>query len=306
MTTPSTDTTTTTTTPVQAAASLPAGSPERAAAMADLYNGRHDGQTAGPDAPEGIPAKFWNKETGAVNVEALLASYKALEGKLGQKAPTTAETPATTATTPAATTEAAATTTTTTPTKLEIPEGTPAPEAVAKVVEAAGLDAAQLQAQIVKTGKLDDASVDALTKQGVPKALIDAHVETVKELVRVQQEANAAAAVTYAGGEQSLNAMIAWAGQNLQADEKTRLNTMLASADWKMGLDVLKARFGAASKTAGEPGLLQGNNSAPPPAGYRSRQDWIRDIQNPDYKKSPAFRAQVLQRYSASQFDLDK
>jgi hypothetical protein len=44
-------------------------------------------ETADPKKPEGVPEKFWDAEKGEVRIDALLASYLALEKKLSQTIP---------------------------------------------------------------------------------------------------------------------------------------------------------------------------------------------------------------------------
>ena len=48
-------------------------------------NGQPQEQQEQTDRPEYISEKFWDKDRGEVNIEALGSSYKSLETKLGQR-----------------------------------------------------------------------------------------------------------------------------------------------------------------------------------------------------------------------------
>ena len=282
-------------------ATLTKGTPEYEAAAAELYNGRHNpASPLSPETPEGVPEKFFDKESGQVNVAALLASYKALEAKLGAPAPANDQTaPAAGAEPTAAPTDPAAAP------KLEIPAGSVDP--VADLVTAAGLNVDALGAKIMKTGKLDDTDYAAIEKLGIPRPLIDQHVNAMKQLGEITQAENTRQAVAMFGNEAAMDATLKWAAATYTEAEQARLNAKLNSADWRDAVKVLRSDYMAANPGASEPTLRTGgggNNQVE--QGYRAKQDWVRDMQRPEYKKDAAFRAKVAARHAVSTWDLDR
>ena len=293
---------TTETSATAAAAALPPGSPERAAAMADLYTGRHNpGSALAGARPENVPEKFWDPDKGTVRQDALLSAYLAMEAKQGA-----AKTEVPAGTDPNADTPPADGAVP----KLEIPEGK---DPVEHVVTAAGLNVEALSAKIVTDGKLDDADIAAIEKLGIPRALIDAHVTAVSKAAQTAVAENDASAATALGGADRMAKVLEWAGANLPDAEKARLNGMLKSAGWRDAVDVLNSRYSAAHPASAatiaasrEPNLRQGNNSPPTVAGYRSVSERTADMNNPKYRTDPAFRAQVRARMAVSTYDLDR
>lgn len=234
--------------------------------------------------PEGGAEKFYNKETGEYNWQAHAkeAEYRLKNGKDKPE---------------------------------EKPEDKPAdgekkPDAdaaAADVVTKAGLNVQTLRDQIVTSGKLDDAAVEALvTKGGVPKELVEDYVALAKYRI----EAETSKAVDYAGGQEGWNSLNKFAAEAMAPEERAEVNRLLGSPSWKLGIDLIRNRQAASSKTAGEPTLRSGDSSAQPTAnGYRSRAEMMRDMQDQRYrghKKDPAFIRSVQDKLAVSTFDLDK
>lgn len=219
-----TDTTTTTTTTQTKAPAKPAlGTPEHDQAMLDRFSrGTAPEGSDQPVKPENVPDKFWNAQKGGVDLDALLQSYGELERKMSApKDPPK----------PDASTEAKA------DDKKE--EGTGDKSAEQEVAEAAGLDWTALETQVQTTGKLDDASIEAITKLGIPKEIVEAHVEAVK----MAQEFAVMRTANYVGGQQNLDFLMSEAATKLTPAEIEEYDRQLASPNWKMALDSLKAKF---------------------------------------------------------------
>jgi hypothetical protein len=228
-----------------------------------------DPTAAGVDtttAPEGVPAKFWDADKGAVNVDALLKSYGELEK--AHSAP---------------------------------PEATDH-DAAQQAVENAGLDWNNLVGKVA-AGGLEDGDYAALDTAGIPKAIVDNYLALVQnessrqtELAHqhVGGEAKMNELLGWAADNLSApeiahyNAMLA-----------TR-------DGWKPALDVIAAKAAAASKIAGEPRLQAGVSVRGGESGYTSRSQMMRDMGSAQYQTDPAFRQQVAQRLAAARFENDR
>lgn len=284
--------------------SLPPGSSERALAAAELYAGRqNNGSEMAPARPEGVPEKFWDKDTGQVNTALLLASYTALETKMGSGAPAVPAAAVAAPVVPAVPANPNAPLAIPPP-AIVIPPGT---DPVVAVVTQAGLNADALTAAIVANGDITEADYAAIAKIGIPPELIKSHVAAIRGQVNAAVTANNAKALTAFGGEERAQAVLAWAGANLQPAEVTRLNGKLKGPDFMDAVEVLNGRFAVANPAGLEPRLVQGSsgNSAAV-AGYRSTAERTKDMQNPQYRTDPAFRAQVTAKMRAATYDLDR
>lgn len=234
--------------------------------------------------PEHVPEKFWDATKGEVNVEALAKSYTELEKTRGTPTPNVAKDGVTIPATPTT-------------------EVDPAKAAV----EGAGLDWDKVSAEFVEgKGELKAETVESLVKAGIPKAMIDQHIALVKEA-----SANLTKqAVDYVGGEDTMNTLLAWAGQNLTEAEKVSYNTMLATRDqWQVALDTLATKYNGAQKTAGEPKLVDGRpgtvggGSGP---GYQSKTEMMADMSDARYKTDPKFRQDVARKMQTATWTLDR
>ncbi len=159
--------------PVVTPAAAPApGTPEHDAAMAAKVDASAAAAAANavgaPAAPAAAPATerpAWLPEK-FKSAEDMVASYKALEAKLGT-------TPA-----PAAAAPAVAT-----PVKAGAALEVPAPEAAAAAVANAGLDMGALQSEWqTNGGDLKPETYASLEKAGIPKAMVEGYVAGQKAL----------------------------------------------------------------------------------------------------------------------------
>lgn len=211
-----------------------------------------------PTKPEGVPDKFWDAEKGEVNVEALVKSYTELEKSKGEP-------------------------------KDEA-------EAEAETVEAApALDFDDLSAKVQSEDGLSDDDFAALESAGIPRNIVEAHVELLKFHQEVQTE-RAEAYIKEATGEDGASLM-AWADKNISEAEKAIYNEQLAGPNWKVAVDTLVMLRGR-SKGAGEPNLETGVAAGTQGGvGYASRDEMRADMMNPLYNTQNAegelFRQQV-------------
>lgn len=172
-------------------------------------------------------------------------------------------------------------------------------EQVDDVLSKAGLSVEDLQSQLVDGGDISAEAREALVKQGIPQALIDSYVSMAKTAM----ESTQAQAVDYAGGDTEWQTMQSWARENMEPSEVQQINTLLASPNWKLGIDALKARYQGASRTAGESTQLQTGQRNNVSDGYTSKAQMIQDIRDPRYRTDPVFRREVAERVRHAKFE---
>lgn len=237
-----------------------------------------------PVRPDNVPEKFWNDQTGEVNLEALLKSQADGAAEISKLQQAPVKTPEVIAAEKAATEKAAAERTALEPSTSD---------ASKSAIEAAREEYAQ-------NSSLTSETYDKLAASGLDKAMVDGWITGVKdaaaELTKVTYEA--------AGGEERFTAMAAWAADtdNMPAANAAAINTLLASADPQVaaqGAAQLKTYFDANADI--DPNvILTGSGGGSVGAHYESKAQMTADMRNPLYAKDAAFRAKVAQKMAAS------
>ncbi len=235
--------------------------------------------------PDNVPEKFWNAETKSVNTEALLASYAHLESKLGAGSKTAEEV------------ESAAPTTTDEASEEPAEGDDPEADKAREVAEEAGLDIPSLEAHWEEHGTLPEDTYTKLASVGVDKALVDEFVA-----YRVSQGAVIRAEMLGAvGGEEAVNKMTEWAGQNWNKDQIDAFNDAANSKSRgriEQALKALKADYDKAKGVA--PKLLKPTTTQTKGGAYGSLEELLRDQAKPEYRSDPAFRQAVIEKLSRS------
>lgn len=209
------------------------------------------------DRPSWLPEKFKSAED-------LAAAYKALETKLG------------------------------TPAKAE-PAKAPADALkIEKAPEApAGLDLGEFHKEFAETGGLGEESYGKLAKLGFDKATVDTYIAGVSALT----ERQTAQVYSIAGGQDQLQAINAWAAENLTADELDTYNRAVTSgreSDMTFALKGLVSRYRA--ENGSEPTLMTGKGTASKATGFRSSAEMKAAMADPRYESDEAYRADVADR----------
>lgn len=250
--------------------------------------------------PDGGFEKFYDQKTGAYNWQ---AHAREVQWKLDQKDKATTTPPVVKADPkPDAPPAADAAPKEGEPKPEDKPaEGDKTPDedkAAKDAAKAAGLNWDDLGAKINQTGTLEDADFEALDKVGIPKNIVEDYIKALT----IAREANAKVAHEYAGGKDKLDAALAWASTNLDRGEILEINRTLASANWKVGIDAVMARFSKNSKGANEPTLLTGGNAPGTGSeGYKDQAEMIAAINKRNdkgqrlYDADPNYRARVRQ-----------
>lgn len=160
-----------------------------------------------------------------------------------------------------------------------------------EAVESAGLDMDALSAEYEENGELTEESYEALAKVGITKEMVETFIAGQEAKVSgVRSEL-----LESVGGDEGYNEMISWAAENLSEAEIDAFNSVLEGGDFnatKMAVENLGAKYTRANGS--EPARQLGGKASSGTGGvYESTADLMKDMQNPEYAKNPAFRAKV-------------
>jgi hypothetical protein len=262
----------------------PAGHDAAMAAKFDAAQVAPGSEGTVPERPAHIPEKFW--KDGAVDVEGLAKSYGELEKKQG--APKE-EKPAETTTQEAPKSAAEVT-----------PElaATATPDTTKQALKGAGLDYDAISARFQTTGELAAEDRAALKGIGLTDAVIDSYVEGQKASANAFAESVTASV----GGMEEFKKVQTWGAANMSPAEKVAFNNIMNGNDAeaaKLAITGLHAKYTA--KMGAEPSLVNSGNTTPSLGPvYRDNAELMKDMQDPRYKTSEAFRRDVRERLNRS------
>lgn len=238
--------------------------------------------------PDNVPEKFWDAEKGALNADALLASYGELEKKLGAGATAAPESG------------------TTLPSDANTPndgEGGGAGEEDADkantVAEDAGIDMEAAEAHFAEHGELPEDVYEKAAAIGFDKEAVNEYVAyRVAQADRIREEL-----MSPLGGEESVQKMIAWASEAWAEDKAAAFNEAFEGKDrgrMELVLQALKADYDKAHGV--RPKLVQGGTGKSTSGGvYTSIEQLMADQRDPRYAKDPAYRDAVIAKLARSQ-----
>ena len=149
-------------------------------------------------------------------------------------------------------------------------------------------------------GFSDDTRNQIKAAMNVDDAVVDTFIAGQKAL---RKEAYDSAA-TVVGDQQTLDSVLAWAGESLNDQERDQLNLMLSGPSYKTALLGLKARYDqdmASRPKAQEPSRIRSDNiadaqEAPKMEPFRSRQEMNVAMSDPRYRSDPEYRQAVEQK----------
>jgi hypothetical protein len=219
--------------------------------------------------PEGIPDKFYNTETGAVDYEAMAKSYTELEKKQSGVDP-----------------------------KEPIDEP-PVTDAADDAVSKAGLDMGALTAEYDANEGLTDKSYEALQNAGIPRETVDQYIQGQQALVAQAQTE----AYSLTEGKEGYDAMSQWAKANLSEAELVNYNTQVNSPNSKIREQAIRGLHSQFASDSGEgKPLVHGGSTTSTTGGFGSRAQMIAAMQDSKYQSDPAYRAEVEAKVAASRF----
>lgn len=223
------------------------------------------------ERPAHIPEKFWDAEKGAVKTDDIIKSYTELEKKLGGTPPTKETKPD--------------------------PADNTAPEATAEALKAKGVDYAALTVEYQKDGKLSEATMADLAARGITSEMVASHISGL------QAQADVVKSYALEGvGEDKFGQVVEWAKANLQPADIETYNRAVDGAktkeDMKAAVANLVARYEQANGS--EPNLLNLKGQTPGADVYRDMSEMQRDMRDPRYAVSAAFRSEVAAKLGRS------
>ena len=168
-------------------------------------------------------------------------------------------------------------------------------EQAQSLLEKAGLNLDDFNREFAETGTLSEESYEKLTKAGFPRQMVDAYIAGLQALA--EKQARQLFEIT--GGEEGYRAMIEWASMNLSEDERNWYNQMVMTEQAPMAVEALWSRYTRANGTPPKT-LLHGGNSAANTDVYESQAQLIQDMNDPRYRKDPAFRKKVIEKLARS------
>ena len=157
------------------------------------------------------------------------------------------------------------------------------------------------QQELALNGDFSDTTRGQIkTAMNVDDAVVDTFIAGQKAL---RKEAYDSAA-TVVGDQQTLDTVLAWAGESLNDQERNELNLMLSGPSYKTALLGLKARYEqdmANRPKNQEPSRIRSDNvadaqEAPRGEPFRSREEMSLAMSDPRYRADPEYRRAIEQK----------
>ena len=224
------------------------------------------------------------------SVEDLAASYKELEGKLGQV--TEEDQPQT---------EEEQTETNDTEFNAEEFYG----DGLASVLEEVGIDPQEISNRFTESGEISEDDYTKLGEAGFSKQVIDTYLNGLKGGDQGTAEEIATSQIQgikdSIGGDEAYNQMVSWALENLPAEDQKAFNQVTETADApiiKMAVQGLYSQYKNAMGV--EPNLVTGRASQSGPTPYRSTAEVVTAMSDPRYGKDVTYTEDVQRRLGGS------
>ena len=221
------------------------------------------------------------------SVEDLAASYKELEGKLGQ----VSEEDQTTEETEEQTEEE------------EFNAEEYYGDGLASVLEEVGIDAQDITQRFTDTGEISEDDYSKLGEAGFSKQVVDTYLDGLRGVgegdeIPTQQIQNIKDSV---GGDQAYEQMADWCQQNLSEQEIKAFDKITETADApviQLAVEGLYTRYQNAMGV--EPDLVTGRPAASGPNPYRSTAEVQAAMSDPRYGKDVTYTENVYSRLNNS------
>ena len=224
------------------------------------------------------------------SVEDLAASYKELEGKLG----------AATEEDQVETSEQEETETTESDFDAEEYYG----DGLASVLEEVGIDPQEISNRFTETGEINDDDYAKLGEAGFSRQVIDTYLDGLRN-GGVTGEDIASAQIQgikdSVGGDDNYSKMVAWAVDNLPANEVNEFNSLTETGNAtaiKFAVQGLYSQYNNAMGV--EPNLVTGRASQGGPAPYSSTAEVVTAMSDPRYGKDVTYTEDVQRRLGSS------
>lgn len=146
-------------------------------------------------------------------------------------------------------------------------------------------------------GELSGDSYENLEKMGIPKHIVDAHIEGQNAVLSNVQNS----VYKEVGGEAQYQEMMSWAKDNLTEAEVHMYDQSVNTNSLDQTLYAVKglhARY--ASEVGVEPNLVQGDSTPSNSGAYASAAEVKQDMSDRRYSTDPAFRERVARKLAKS------
>ena len=223
------------------------------------------------------------------SVEDLAASYKELEGKLGQS--------------PQEDKPKAEEETETTEPEFNAKEFYG--DGLANVLEEVGIDPQEISNRFTETGEINNDDYSKLEKAGFSKQVIDTYLDGLKGTSNANSKDIATTQIQSIkdsiGGDETYSKMVSWAVENLPANEVKEFNSLTETANAtaiKLAVQGLYSQYNNAMGV--EPNLVSGRASQSGPTPYRSTAEVVTAMSDPRYGKDVTYTEDVQRRLGGS------
>ena len=221
------------------------------------------------------------------SVEDLAASYKELEGKLGQVSEEDQATEETEEQTQ----------------EEEFNAEEYYGDGLASVLEEVGIDAQDITQRFTDTGEISEDDYSKLSEAGFSKQVVDTYLDGLRGVgegdeIPTQQIQNIKDSV---GGDQAYEQMADWCQQNLSEQEIKAFDKITETADApviQLAVEGLYSRYQNAMGV--EPDLVTGRPAASGPNPYRSTAEVQAAMSDPRYGKDVTYTENVYSRLNNS------
>ena len=223
------------------------------------------------------------------SVEDLAASYKELEGKLGQV--TEEDQP-----------QSEEETETTDNTEFNAEEFYG--DGLASVLEEVGIDPQEISTRFEETGEINEDDYAKLGEAGFSKQVIDTYLDGLKGGAAASEDiatAQIQGIKDSIGGDDNYSKMVSWAIENLPAEEVKEFNNLTETANAtaiKFAVQGLYSQYNNAMGV--EPSLVTGRASQSGPRPFQSAAEVQAAVSDPRYGKDVAYTQSVYARYEGS------
>ena len=172
-------------------------------------------------------------------------------------------------------------------------------EAVGNLLEQGNVDYASMNDYWQQKGEITDAHYAELEQAGFPRQIVDAHLDGLRDQAAVTERDAYAIRDSY--GADNFANMQQWASQNLTDAEKAAYSSGINSTNIeqvKLTVAGLHARYVA--NVGQEPDLLSGRPVSGGSDIFESTSQLEDAMNDPRYRKDPAFRARVEDKLGRS------
>ena len=224
------------------------------------------------------------------SVEDLAASYKELEGKLGSA----------TEEDQAETSQQEETETTGSDFNAEEYYG----DGLASVLEEVGIDPQEISNRFTESGEINDDDYAKLGEAGFSKQVIDTYLDGLRNGGATGEDIASAqiqGIKDSVGGDDNYSKMVAWAVDNLPANEVNEFNSLTETGNAtaiKFAVQGLYSQYNNAMGV--EPNLVTGRASQSGPTPFRSTAEVVTAMSDPRYGKDVTYTEDVQRRLGGS------